>query len=78
MDEERMGKARQAALATVHVNHPGAAYRLMRELAEYTLDLQNDLREAREMLSREESHSAKLSEYLQATTATLVAERRAR
>lgn len=78
MDGERMEKARKAALATVHVNHPGAAYRLMRELAEYTLDLRDDLREAREMLEEEQARSSKCGEFLRATTATLVSERRAR
>ena len=39
MSEELQAKARKAALASAYVNHPGAAYRVMRELAEHSLDL---------------------------------------
>ncbi len=39
MSEELQAKTRKAALASVHVNHPGAAYKIMRELAEHSLDL---------------------------------------
>ena len=38
-----IAKARSAAIKSVYVNHPDAAFRLMRELAEHVLDLNTHL-----------------------------------
>ncbi len=60
-------RARRAARASVHVNHPDAAYRLMRELAEHSLDLCDHL-EASEARCKELEEALRLLVHRTKTT----------
>lgn len=68
---ELIEQAKRVALASVYVNHPSAAYKHMRLLAEHTMNLCDHV----EMYAQEDDELTKCKEFLRVTARTLIDER---